>query len=157
MTECLDECHAMWSWKSSDFVKQFENASQDSFDSTSLTKMGISLSRYDQLVDQQQRQLAVRFYPRWCYVRSGVGVLAWWIGLAMNRFYTRQTKIFGPKNFRIWFFLPQKINLEDTLIFGGEYSMFPNPYIIGQMHMKLKHKEQSIRNYYFQVSFVYVR
>ena len=50
----------------------------------------------------------------------------------MNRFYTKQAKIYG--NFRIWFFLKdpkkllvaQKINLEDTLIFGGEYSMFPN-------------------------------
>ena len=43
----------------------------------------------------------------------------------MSRFYTKQTKIFGPKNFHIWIFLKvlkklfvaQKINLEDTLIF----------------------------------------
>ena len=70
----------------------------------------------------------------------------------MNRFYTKQTKIYG--NFRIWFFLKdpkklfvaQKINLEDTLIFEGEYSLqFPKS-IIWQMDMKLKHKEQEIRN-----------
>ena len=42
-------------------------------------------------VDQQQRQLAVSFYLRWCYVRSGVGVSARRIGSAMNRFYTKQT------------------------------------------------------------------
>ena len=76
--------------------------------------------------------LAAKCFSRWCYVRSGVGVSARRIGLAMNRFYTKQTKIYG--NFRIWFFLKdpkklfvaQKINLEDTLIFGGEYSVFPN-------------------------------
>ena len=76
--------------------------------------------------------LAVRFFSRWCYVRSGVGVSARRIGLAMNRFYIKQTKIYG--NFRIWFFLKdpkkllvaQKINLEDTLIFRGEYRVFPN-------------------------------
>ena len=55
-------------------------------------------------VDQQRRQLVVKFYPRWCYVRSGVGVSARRIKFAMNRFYTKQTKIFGPKNFHICFF-----------------------------------------------------
>ena len=50
-------------------------------------------------VDQQRRQLAVRFYPRWWYVRSRVGVSAGRIGFAMNRFCTKQTKIFGPKTF----------------------------------------------------------
>ena len=76
--------------------------------------------------------LVVRFFSRWCYVRSGVGVSARIIGLVMNRFYTKQTKIYG--NFCIWFFLKdltklfvaQKTNLEDTLIFGGEYRVFPN-------------------------------
>ena len=76
------------------------------------------------LYDQQQRQLAVRFYSRCCCVSSGVIVSARRMGLAMNRFYTKQTKIFGP-NFHIWIFLKvlkklfvaQKINLEDTLIF----------------------------------------
>ena len=58
---------------------------------------------------------------------------------------------FRTKRLSYLIFLAQKINLEDTLIFGGEYSVFPNPYIIGQTDMKLKHKEQSIRNYYFQV------
>ena len=29
--------------------------------------------------------------------------------------------------------------------------------VIWQMDIKLKHKEQSIKNYYFQVSFVYVK
>ena len=42
----------------------------------------------------------------------------------MNRFYTKQTKIFKLKNFCLWFFLhvskklfvAEKINLEDSLI-----------------------------------------
>ena len=56
-------------------------------------------------VDQQRRQLAVRFYSRCCYVKSGVSVSARRIGSAMNRLYTKQTKHFGPNNFCIWFFL----------------------------------------------------
>ena len=85
-------------------------------------------------MDQQQTQLVVRFYSNQCHVKSAVVVSARRIGSAMNRFYTKQTKILGPKNFRISFFLKvpkklfvaQKINLEDILIFGGEYSVFPN-------------------------------
>ena len=38
---------------------------------------------------------------RSCYVRSGVSASARRIGLAMNRFHTKQTKIFRPKNFCI--------------------------------------------------------
>ena len=87
--------------------------------------MGISLSVRP--VDQQQGQLAVRFYSRWCYVKLGVGVLAMRIRSTRNRFYTKQTKIFEPKNYCILFFLKvpkklvvaQKINLEGTLIYGG--------------------------------------
>ena len=82
--------------------------------------MGISLSVRP--VDQQRRQLAVRFYSRWYYVRSGVGVSARRIRSATNRFYTKQTKILRPKKFRIRFFeknpkklfVAQKINLKDT-------------------------------------------
>ena len=50
----------------------------------------------------------------------------------MNRFYTKQTKIYGNFRMRVFLkdleklFVAQKINLEDTLIFGGEYSLFPN-------------------------------
>ena len=86
-------------------------------------------------VDQQRRQLAVRFYPRWCYVRSGVVVSARTIGSTMNSFYNKQTKLFGPKKFVFDFcvkvpkkiFVAQKIKLEDTLIFGREHSVLPNP------------------------------
>ena len=91
-------------------------------------------------VDQQRRQLAVRFYSRWYYVRSGVGESARGIIWAMNRFYTKQTKIFGPKYFRIWFFLKvlkklfvvQKINLEDTLIHGRGWRQRVPKSLIGQ-------------------------
>ena len=69
--------------------------------------MGISLSIRP--VAQQGRQLAVRFYSRWHYARSGMGVSARRIRLAMTLFVT------------------QKINLEDTFIYGGA-SVFPNPY-----------------------------
>ena len=51
-------------------------------------------------------------------------------GLAMNRFYTKQTKIFRPKKFVFdiikvlkKLFVAQKINLEDTSIFG-EYIVY---------------------------------
>ena len=36
-------------------------------------------------VDQQWKQLAVRFYTRWYIMRSGVGTLARQIELAMER------------------------------------------------------------------------
>ena len=55
-------------------------------------------------VDQERRHQPVRFYPRWTVVRSGVRVSARIIELAMNRFYTKQTKIFGLKNFRTFIF-----------------------------------------------------
>ena len=100
-------------------------------------------------VEKQQTQLVVRFYSNQCHVKSAVVVSARRIGSAMNRFYTKQTKILGPKNFRISFFLKvpkklfvaqisfflkvpkklfvaQEINLEESLIFRGEYSVFPN-------------------------------
>ena len=72
----------------------------------------------------------------------------------MNRFYTKQTtKIFSDqKTFVFDFFLAQKINLEDA----RRIQRVPKS-IIGQTDIKLKHKEQSISNYYFQVSFVYVK
>ena len=67
----------------------------------------------------------MRFYSRWYYVRSGVGVSARRIGSAMNRFYAKQTKIFEQKSYHLSFFLnvprklfnAQKINLEDILIY----------------------------------------
>ena len=52
--------------------------------------MGISLSAWP--MNQQRWQLAVRFYSRWYYVGSAVGVSARRIWLAMNIFYTKQTK-----------------------------------------------------------------
>ena len=88
--------------------------------------MGISLSVRP--VDQQQRQLAVTFYCRWYYVGSGVGVSGRRTGAALNRFYTKQTKIFEPKNFRILLFL-----IFSTKLFvaqsteEGKDSVFPNP------------------------------
>ena len=48
---------------------------------------GISLSVKP--VDQQQRQLAVRFYSWWYHKGSGVGVSARRIASAMNRFYAK--------------------------------------------------------------------
>ena len=54
---------------------------------------------YSIAVDQQRRQLALRFYSRWYYVRTGVGVSARRLGSAMNRYHTKQTKIFRPKIF----------------------------------------------------------
>ena len=62
-------------------------------------------------VDQQQRQLAVRFYSRWYYVRSGVGVSGTRIGSGMNKFNTKETKIFRPKNFHIFGFLKAPVKL----------------------------------------------
>ena len=84
--------------------------------------MGISLSVRP--VDQQRRQLAVRFYSRWYYVRSGVGVSARRIRLAMNR---NRPKFSDHKTFVFYFsynvptklFIAQKTNLEDTLIYWG--------------------------------------
>ena len=73
-----------------------------------------------------------------CKVRFGL--LARKIESAMNRFYTKQIKIYGLKNFYIWFFLnvpkkvfiSQKINLGDSLIYGGGWRQrFPKS-IIGQ-------------------------
>ena len=82
----------------------------------------------------------------------------------MNRFYTKQTKIYG--NFRIWkiygnfrilkdpkkLFVDQKINLEDTLIFGGEYSMFPN-LSLGKWKWNLntKNKKSEINTFKFHL------
>ena len=101
--------------------------------------------------------LAVRFFSRWCYVRSGVGVSARRIGLAMNRFYTKQTKIYG--NFRIWFFLKdpkkllvaQKINL-------GHFNLWRRiqhvpKSIIGQMDMNwnTKNKKSEINTFKFHL------
>ena len=40
-------------------------------------------------------------YATWYYVTSRVSISARRIGLTMNIFYTKQTKIFGPKNFLI--------------------------------------------------------
>ena len=84
--------------------------------------MGISVSLRS--VDQQGRQLAVRFYSRWYYVRSGVVVSARRIRSSHEQIYTKQTKIFGQKNYHLSFFVNvprklfngQKINLEDILI-----------------------------------------
>ena len=43
-------------------------------------------------MDQQRQQLAVRFYAKWYFVRSGVGILARQIRLAMTRMLEPQTK-----------------------------------------------------------------
>ena len=78
-------------------------------------------------VDQQGRQLAVRFYPRWCYVRSGVYSVYQLgeSGRAWTDFIPSRPKFSDQKSVTSDFFLSHKINLEDTLIFGGEYSVFP--------------------------------
>ena len=44
----------------------------------------------------------VKFCARWYYVRSGEGVSARRIRCAMIRFYTKQTKIVGPKSLLIF-------------------------------------------------------
>ena len=59
-------------------------------------------------VDQQRRQLPVRFYPTWCYVRSGVDVSARRIGSAMNRFNTNLIFFDSEDKFRGHF------NLQNT-------------------------------------------
>ena len=41
-------------------------------------------------MDQQRRQLAVRFYPKWCCATSGVDVLARRFRLASNRYIVRE-------------------------------------------------------------------
>ena len=46
--------------------------------------MGISLSVRP--VDQQRRQLAVRFYPKWYCATSGVDILAKRFRFALNRY-----------------------------------------------------------------------
>ena len=46
--------------------------------------MGISLSVRP--VDQQRRQLAVRFYSKWYFAMSGVDILARRFRLALNRY-----------------------------------------------------------------------
>ena len=48
--------------------------------------MGIFLSRP---VDQQQRQMTVRFYSKWYCAMSGVNVLAKILKLALNRYIFR--------------------------------------------------------------------
>ena len=89
----------------------------------SIAWVGISLSVRP--VDQQRMQLVVNFCSQQYNVRSGVGVSARRIGSAMNRFNTKQTKIFGQKKIDFLkknpkkLFVAQKINLEDTLIYGG--------------------------------------
>ena len=37
-------------------------------------------------VDQQRRQLVVRFYSKWYWVMSGVNVIAWRVRLALSRY-----------------------------------------------------------------------
>ena len=37
-------------------------------------------------VDQQRRQLVVRFYYKWYWVMSGVNVIAWRVRLALSRY-----------------------------------------------------------------------
>ena len=67
------------------------------------------------------KALAVRFYSRWYYVGSGVGVSARRIGSAMNKFIPSRPK-FSEQNTCILLFLKvptklfvaQKIDLEDT-------------------------------------------
>ena len=51
--------------------------------------MGISLSVRP--VDQQRRQLAVRFYSKWYCATSGVDVLARRFRLASNRYIVRES------------------------------------------------------------------
>ena len=51
--------------------------------------MGISLSVRS--VDQQQRQLAVRFYPRWYCATSGVDVLAHRYRMGSSRYIVRES------------------------------------------------------------------
>ena len=86
-------------------------------------------------VDQQRRHLAVRFYSRWYYVRSGVGVSARRIGSAMNRFYTKQTKIFRPKTFRILFFLkvPTKFLLLKGTVMKTKKSLTNDPLRVSKV------------------------
>ena len=84
-----------------------------------------------------RKQLAVRFYPRWCYVRSGVDVSARRIGTAMNRFYTKQTKIFGPKNQIDFFSSEDKFRRHFNL--QRRIQCVPKS-IIGQTDIKLKHR-----------------
>ena len=51
--------------------------------------MGISLTIRP--VDQQQRQLAVRFYSKWHCAMSGINVLAKRFRLASNRYIVRES------------------------------------------------------------------
>ena len=51
--------------------------------------MGISLSVRP--VDQQRRQLAVRFYPKWYSAMSQVNVLVRRLKLASNRYIVRES------------------------------------------------------------------
>ena len=50
--------------------------------------MGISLSQRP--VDQQKRQLAVRFHSKWYCAMSGVNVLARRLSWASNRYIVRE-------------------------------------------------------------------
>ena len=51
--------------------------------------MGISLSV--RLVDQQQRQVAVRFFSKWHCAMSGFDALARRFRLALNRYIVRES------------------------------------------------------------------
>ena len=66
--------------------------------------MGISLSVRS--VDQQQRQLAVRFYSKWYCAMSGVDVLAKSFQLASNRYIVHES-------------LYMKVSLYQVLIRNG--------------------------------------
>ena len=91
-------------------------------------------------VDQQQRQLTVRFYPRCYYVRSGVVVSALGkSGRPWTDSYTKQTKklshlicFSSEDKFREHFNLRRKIQHAPKCI-------------IMLMDIKLKHEEQSIK------------
>ena len=89
--------------------------------------MGISFSVRP--VDQQRRQLAVSFYSRWYYVRSGVGVSARRIRSAIDFIPSRskflEQKLSYLKNPKKCFFA-QKLNLENTFYGGGDDNVFPN-------------------------------
>ena len=51
--------------------------------------MGISLSVRP--VDQQPRQLAVSFYSKWYFAKSGIDVLARLFRLALNKYIIRES------------------------------------------------------------------
>ena len=64
-------------------------------------------------VDQQRRQLALRFYPKWYCAMSGVDQLARILSLASNKYIVHENanvKAFSIKKLKVMIYLRKLMN-----------------------------------------------